>query len=321
MREAYLKLNPNNPRAAVAFGRRLVPPIPTLFAVSGGQDRNDPTGQFPPEYRYWHSEEATEREPSYADARPRVLDYWRLREARKKARSEAEKIIEDVRKNASQLNESGRTLDYLRRWSARDHLGKVFDMKDVRRLRRPIDTVPVSGHEGLGAMYTRWEVDPSKIAYPRDNFVDVLMRMEKPGDAVQFSDSGESKYYVAVLLSRRPPRTDEFLAAYAAVGGLPPGGSPPSLGGPTFVNIWEGESDRARAEREMMAQLSRQYGIDLDAAKIKAPPKGIMQEHSEELRKQVMAQLRREASPESVDASGNWNLPEGVTKKQKDEND
>src|SRR5260370_31397356 len=44
--------------------------------------------------------------------------------------------------------------------------------------------------------------------------VDVLMRLETPGDAVRVVDKGEEHYYVAVLLARKPPSFEDILKAY-----------------------------------------------------------------------------------------------------------
>src|SRR6202043_3892395 len=42
----------------------------------------------------------------------------------------------------------------------------------------------------------------------------------------------------------------------------------------------------------------------------------LMAERRDTYQKQVLEQLRREASPEGVDADGKWKLPEGLARKQ-----
>jgi hypothetical protein len=227
--------------------KRQIPPLPPLTPET-------------PRYRYWRSDETADTEQSFEDARSQVVQYWRQREARKKARAEADSLLANVK--GANLPERNGTLDYLRGLSASKGLGGVVDIPDVSRQPK-LD--PRHGQ-------IPYQPDPAKIRYPRDNFVDVLMRLEKAGDAIVLSDRGEAKFYVAVLLSRKLPDMNDFLKAY--------GGADP-----TAYGLW---------------------AMD-------------MQDRTEAFRKKVMEQLRREASPDSVDAGGRWNLPENVTKKETEE--
>jgi hypothetical protein len=162
-------------------------------------------------YVHWRVKEVLDREPkSFEEVRAAVREAWQVQEARKLARREADQLVQEVK--AARLRDRQRALDYLREKSSADQLGDVFTLDGVARLVEPRNTQMAMF--GGPEPYRPYQADRSKIRYPRDNMVDVFMRLENTGDAIRWSDKGESNYYVVVLLARRPPGFQEILEAY-----------------------------------------------------------------------------------------------------------
>jgi hypothetical protein len=196
-------------------------------------------------FYYWLTENNKPSTPTtLADARPRVEAAWKFNQARKDARQEAERIVEDLKKRGQGIAADRYLKDEAERLKAA-HPGAGYQefeptLPIAKLVSTPLGAMP---RRSLMTEYEPYRFEESKIAYPRADTVEELFKaLKEPGDAVVITDRPERNYYVAVLKERVVPTEKEFFDVYRK--------APRSLLSDT---LWA----RFQAERE------RQYRADV----------------------------------------------------------
>jgi hypothetical protein len=179
-------------------------------------------------YLYWRAEDLKAHEPpNLAAVRDQVEAAWRMLEAQKEARDRANAIRQALEKMPRDKRIT--SPDELKRWLRDQKANRnsdlkldavnpddVFDLNDITRL---VDSAaqpqPLANRPKAVQPYKPPE---TRIAHPRKNFADQLLRLENRGDVLVISDLPERHFYVAVLRDRRAPTLEEFAAIYASSG-------------------------------------------------------------------------------------------------------
>jgi hypothetical protein len=225
------------------------------------------TGQ----YHFWLTDRASARVPNnLGEVRDRVVDAWRMRAARELARKEAERVLADVKKQQMTGEAAAKYLEQRAHQEGR----RFFTLDGVARLV-PDSNVP---RAIIAPRYKPFTIPQSDILYQPRNLVELLMRLEKPGEALTFGDLPEDKFYVAVLTQRTPSLEDtasrkEALREFVRV----------------YAQVASGIGTNALWKTHLMPETRKQY------------------------QNQVMHQLRLDAAgPDGVDAAGGLKLPRDV---------
>ena len=155
-------------------------------------------------YVFWRPVDERAHELGYDQARPEVVQAWKVQEARKLALAEADRIKAEAQSQASPLE----AVKYLRDQKA----GEVFELAGVSRL-----VSPPTANPGISHPYMRYAFPADKIAYPPSGLLDRLMGLEKPGDTLIFEDQPQKEFYVTVLEERVVPgvKDKDFLDAFS----------------------------------------------------------------------------------------------------------
>jgi hypothetical protein len=166
----------------------------------------DPT---PVTWLAWRTEDYPARLRPFEEVRGEVEAAWRFDKARLLARDEAARLRKMIDEKHATPEDAERLL--------RDaKLGEVFELKNVARM------VPPSSEfrEGapLPSRFHPYEVPADRIPYPPADFMDRLMGLRNPGNAVVVPDRSARHYYVVVLLTRSEPLMQEFNKLYAQGG-------------------------------------------------------------------------------------------------------
>jgi hypothetical protein len=145
-------------------------------------------------FLYWRTKDLAARERTFEEARPLVLQAWKLEQARPLAWKDAMRIKAAVKDNAAQNRSPAEVARVLR-----EH-GKTFELDNVANL------LPVDQPQASSARIFRPYTPPvDLIPYPPGDFVDQLLTMEKPGDATVIRDRPATTFFVAALLDRNDP--------------------------------------------------------------------------------------------------------------------
>ena len=93
--------------------------------------------------------------------------------------------------------------------------GLPFEVENVSRLIPQRTTNPF---EPVG--YESFRFKAADIPFPREGFLDQLLTMDKPGQAIVLRDKPGTTFYVAVLLSKNEPPQADFQRAYERAGAM-----------------------------------------------------------------------------------------------------
>jgi hypothetical protein len=233
--EAFTKDFRNNP-----FQPAELPPLIDYLFAQNASISVYQAEQFPPElfssgkvvWAFWKTEDSPARVRPFDEVRDEVLASWRLDRARPLARARAEKAVEAIK--AQHPEEERQILSLLRELRA-DPKEEPFELKGVAHLIAP-EFVPFRRER---PEFRPYQLPADKIAYPPSNFVDRLLTLQKPGDALIVADRPMKHYYVVVLLTRDEPQRREFYDLYEV----------PAMEDP----IW----------KQMMMDRRRQYQLEL----------------------------------------------------------
>jgi hypothetical protein len=195
---------------------------------------------------FWKTQDKPAHERSFVQVRDEVLAAWRLGRARTLAADRAQKVLQALQAAEHPDNEQEiRRILREQRLAGEPKLGEPFELKGISHLVRKDDVM--IGRIGAPD-YRPYQVPADKIAYPPEDFVDRLMTLKKPGDALILRDRPVKHYYVAVLDVRDVPQRREFFELYDL----------PALSNP----IWRQMMDQRRTDyqRELMKQLRAEAG-------------------------------------------------------------
>jgi hypothetical protein len=152
-------------------------------------------------FLYWKTEDQPAKVLSFAQAKPKVEEAWRMEKARVLAKAKADELAKQAREAHGDylpiLNEAGK------------HYGAVFELPGVARwVKRSLGS-----RADPFAPYQRYTVPDDKIEYPPawPNFVDPLLaKLNEPGDTLVIGDRPKDVYYVVALAGRNPPSVRDF---------------------------------------------------------------------------------------------------------------
>jgi hypothetical protein len=166
-------------------------------------------------FLFWKTEDKKAYTPSFEEARPKVEQAWRYKNARELARTEANKICDEVRQHKSK----GDGLTWMREVSAKhSEWGEMFALYGIARLVP--DLRRVGSQEYVPYLASTLKPDDSKIAL-RPRFVDQLMAsLKEVGDATVVLNRPDSIYYVTLLTDIHRPTEEEFYRNYSTRFGL-----------------------------------------------------------------------------------------------------
>jgi hypothetical protein len=144
----------------------------------------------------WKTYEQDARVPTFEEARPRVVEAWRLLKAREAAKARAEAYLKAV---LASKPDGYRTL--------KDLPGYHDDQELARfKLQPPLGTSPFV------------EYLPAPIPVldsPPDDLLDTaLAALKEPGDAILVANKPKSHYYLIVLKKREQPRATDSTSAF-----------------------------------------------------------------------------------------------------------
>jgi hypothetical protein len=145
-------------------------------------------------FLWWRVEDLPARERPFEAVRGQVEAAWRAEKARSLARAEADRVKAEVEKNVAANHSAAEAEKVLR-----SH-GEAFELDNVARLLPEL--TPFAPRE---QPYRAYAPPRERIPHPRADFVDRLMTLKEPGDAVVLRDKPARTFYVAVLEERSDP--------------------------------------------------------------------------------------------------------------------
>ncbi len=192
LKEAYLRTYRTNDPKGKQFAARLI------FDQGTGQPKPyNPRELFDEKgtFLYWKTADEAAGTLSFDQAKAKVVQAWRFREARKLAKKEADEIAKKAKGDPLPiLTEAGK------------RLGKdPIEIKAIARLKQVI-----TPRAGFGNQYGPYKVDEDIIEYPKADFVDRVMELKKPGEVEVIADQPEAHYYVVALTQRLEPSVSDF---------------------------------------------------------------------------------------------------------------
>jgi hypothetical protein len=273
LEEAYQKDQTATTREPGALAKEVIglPPFVPLNLPSGPAMWKDAEQPIV----YWVSEEKQPEVPPLNDeTRRKVVEAWKLQQARDRAKQEAQRIVEELKKRPRAQGES---VVMPLRDEANKHNWQVFDLNQVSRLVAPAKDQMVLMAQTEYSPYTLPKVDKDRMRYPPPNLADQLLdNLREPGDATLVADQPETTFYVAVLRERAEPSLEQFYEqTYKKV--------------PITDTLWKKvEADRQKEYREAaVKELRIEAGlIDSDGN-----PKYVIEP---EFRKQIESRSREE---------------------------
>jgi hypothetical protein len=242
---------------------------PDTWAIEPAQfDGSDQ--QTWPQYVFWQVERQAPRVPTFREAEAKVRDAWKMQEARRLARKDGEAILADLKKQTMTGEAAGEHLKQLAGQKGRH----FFTINGLARL--------VSDSTFRGAPitpgYKPYDFPKTEIPYPPRGIIELLARVEKPGEAVTFMDAPEEHVYVAVLVQRTPNMDDSASRKEALRDFLQ-----------VYKHTASGDGGNPLWRKTLLPELRKQY------------------------QEKVMHQLRLDAAgPDNVDSTGQLKLPRDI---------
>jgi hypothetical protein len=179
------------------------------FGMTAGDAWKIPFGE---RFVFWRAKDEPARTPRFAEARPRVIEAWRTREAQdladKKAREVADAVSQGLQKSGVAENTPA-YLEHARKLFAEQQLGTPFELTGVAQLKpRPV------ANAGMERKFDAYKLPPDTVPMPPPSLVDRLLELDA-GKALVFKDVPKKKYYVAVAVRRAEPSREECAAVFA----------------------------------------------------------------------------------------------------------
>ncbi|MSR30443.1 MAG: hypothetical protein EXR99_02945 [Gemmataceae bacterium] len=159
-------------------------------------------------YLVWRAEDLSAADRTFAEAKPLVLRAWKLQKARKLAREQAEKIVAEAKKKTWPANYNDLVREAKGFLTAALPGKKDSDLKELNGITK-LNPVPTTS-PGQARTYQPYRVPTDILPYPRMNFTDQILTLNKPGDSLLMRDYPETTYYAAILLARAEPSPMEF---------------------------------------------------------------------------------------------------------------
>lgn len=173
------------------------------------------------QYIWWRTDDIPPKTPKFDSAKAEVAEAWKLTRARDLANKEAERILEAIKATPREPSN-------LRDVALQNGNREYFDVgpmalympqinpSGMGQFNRTYESVvdrPPPAADHLGQLYG---IPADKIAYPDVDMLKTMLNLrEQPKGATAIvSDRPKNNIYVATLLERHEPATDEFLQAY-----------------------------------------------------------------------------------------------------------
>jgi hypothetical protein len=166
---------------------------PSRFAEQPAWDKADEA------LLVWKTDDQKAYVPEFDQVKDKVEAAWRLQLARGTTDGLARKIQEEAGKTGGEEKQ----LIQL----AADHKLDLINLTEVAR------EVPERSAAPTGHRYAAYQF-PDTIRYPGKDWLDQLLKLQKPGDTAILEDQPQRTFYVAVLRSRIDPTVKTFADVY-----------------------------------------------------------------------------------------------------------
>lgn len=163
-------------------------------------------------YLIWRSEDISPKDQTLQEAKPEIIKAWKLQKARKLARAEAEKIADEAKKKTWPTTYTDLVRESKGYFSSFTASKKDTDLKELSGVTRILPQNTTG--PGQSKVYQPFRIPTDIIPYPRNNLLEQLLTLKKPGEAMVVRDRPENTFYVTLLLSRAEPGTSEFKKIY-----------------------------------------------------------------------------------------------------------
>jgi hypothetical protein len=165
-----------------------------------------PIPSTPSTWWFWRVEDKPPQTRSFEAVRAEIEQAWRSMQAREIAREKAEEIKQAITSKKMTPEDA---LRYFRDQKE----GHEFELSGIARLL-PRTGPFLPGSAGR-ADFRPYEVPRDKIPYPPEDFLDRLMTLKEPGQALVLADRPGKNTYVIVLEDRDLPALRDFADLYA----------------------------------------------------------------------------------------------------------
>lgn len=193
-------------------------------------------------FLYWKTGNLAAYTPSFAEAKPKVEEAWRVEKARKLAQAEAERLAAEARKAGPDA------LKVLKDGSK--HASSLIYLDHVARLEKPM--FAFATREMDGNSYRPYRLPTAKVEYPSSSFLDQLLDLKEKGQVAVLSNRPETTYYVAALVDRSQPDEAAFYGDF-------------SRHSAALLGLIEQDSHyRERYREAVVARLEKDAGLDID---------------------------------------------------------
>lgn len=165
---------------------------------------------------YWRTEDKGALVLPFPQVRQDVERAWRLKKARALAREKAKEIAAQVKKLDGDISKVRDLVEELNKDREPNQKIKLIEPDDLGLMARMM-MEEKQGRFGVPHRYVPYAFKEELVPYPRDNFVNELLKLDKGGTTV-LRDRPEKTLYVAVMTERNEPTPGEpsFLAFYEA---------------------------------------------------------------------------------------------------------
>jgi len=153
---------------------------------------------------FWRTEDVPSRTPTFAKARPEVVEAWKRQQARDLAKKAAEKLADLAKQTQGDAQR-------LRDLAVQQGNREYFELGPMARKNSSPSPQP-----GFGQQYQNATIPPERIPYAGDDLLQRVLglRNDPKGTAIVLNDLPQKNYYVTTLLQREEPTQEEFHKVY-----------------------------------------------------------------------------------------------------------
>jgi hypothetical protein len=155
-------------------------------------------------FLFWRTEDVPSRTPTFAKARPEVVEAWKRQQARDLAKKAAEKLADLAKQTQGDAQK-------LRDLAVQQGNREYFELGPMARKNSAPSPQP-----GYGQQYQNATIPPERIPYAGDDLLQRVLglRNDPKGTAVVVTDLPLKNFYVTTLLQREEPTQEEFHKVY-----------------------------------------------------------------------------------------------------------
>lgn len=173
------------------------------------------------QFFWWRTEDLSPRVPKFEAARPRVVEAWKLIQARELAKKEAERLKELVQKaqgDARAIKDIAAqhgNLEFFELGPFAEFMPQAFPNQTGGITRSYATVQPGMPPDDIAKVFN---IPHDRIAYPDVEMMKQLLalRRDAKGATAVVSDKPKQNFFAAALLERIEPSPKDFMAVYKA---------------------------------------------------------------------------------------------------------